>query len=69
MDNQRIFNFKVKKNYKDGDFFVSKSNKIVHKAIINDNNIAEKLFILKDLSKSGKTHLGKLWKKIIMLFI
>ena len=62
MNNQRIFNFKIKKNYNDGDFFVSKSNKIAHKVLFNNIN-PEKYIYLKGPTKSGKTHLCKLWEK------
>ena len=63
MNQQKIFNFKIKQNFDNDDFFVSKSNELAHKFLLNLNN-SEKYIHLKGPLKSGKTHLGLLWKKI-----
>ena len=63
MNRQNIFNFNHKKNYELDDFFVSKSNFLVHKSLFNNVN-PEKYIYLKGPSKSGKTHIGQLWQKI-----
>ena len=62
MNQQKIFNFKIKQNYGNDDFFVSKSNSITHNVLLN-NNYPEKYLYLKGPSKSGKTHIGQLWQK------
>jgi len=62
MNQQKIFNFKIKENYGDDNFFVSESNLLAHKVLLNKNN-PEKYIYLKGPSKSGKTHIGQLWKK------
>ena len=62
MNQQKIFNFKIKQNYGSDDFFVSKSNSITHNVLLN-NDHPEKYLYLKGPSKSGKTHIGQLWQK------
>ena len=63
MNQQKIFNFKIKQNFDNDDFFVSKSNELAHKVLLNLNK-PEKYIHLKGPLKSGKTHLGLLWKRI-----
>lgn len=63
MIEQKVLNFDIKTNYDNDVFFVSKSNYIAHKALIT-NNIKERFIYLKGPKKSGKTHLGRMWKKI-----
>ena len=63
MNQQKIFNFKIKQNFDNDDFFVSKSNELAHKVLLNLTK-PEKYIHLKGPLKSGKTHLGLLWKKI-----
>ena len=63
MNQQRIFNFKIKQNFDNDDFYVSKSNELAHKVLLNLNK-PEKYIYLKGSLKSGKTHLGLLWKRI-----
>ena len=63
MNQQKIFNFKAKQNFDSDDFFVSKSNELAHKVLLNLNK-PEKYIYLKGPLKSGKTHLGLLWKRI-----
>ena len=63
MIKQNIFNFKLKSNYENDNFFVSQSNELAHKVLLNDNN-PEKYLYLKGPSKSGKSHLGLLWQNI-----
>ena len=63
MIKQNIFNFKLKTNYENDNFFVSQSNELAHKVLLNDNN-PEKYLYLKGPSKSGKSHLGLLWQNI-----
>ena len=63
MNQQKIFNFKIKQNFDNDDFFVSKSNELAHKVLLNLTK-PEKYIYLKGPLKSGKTHLGLLWKRI-----
>ena len=63
MNQQKIFNFKIKQNFDRDDFFVSKSNELAHKVLLNLTK-PEKYIHLKGHLKSGKTHLGLLWKRI-----
>ena len=63
MNQQKIFNFAIKKNYSDDDYFVSKSNELAFKVLLNQDN-SEKYIYLKGPSKSGKSHIGRLWQKI-----
>ena len=63
MIKQNIFNFKLKTSYENDNFFVSQSNELAHKVLLSDNN-SEKYLYLKGPSKSGKSHLGLLWKNI-----
>ena len=63
MNQQKIFDFTLKQNYGNDDFFVSKTNSLVHKVLLNSTN-PEKYIYLKGPSKSGKTHIGQLWQKI-----
>ena len=63
MIKQNIFNFKLKTSYENDNFFVSQSNELAHKVLLNDSN-PEKYLYLKGPSKSGKSHLGLLWKNI-----
>ena len=63
MNQQKIFHFKLKQNYGSDDFFISKSNSITHKVLLN-NDQPEQCIYLKGPSKSGKTHIGQLWQKI-----
>ena len=62
MNQQKIFNFKIKQNFDNDNFFVSKSNELAHKVLLNLNK-PEKYIHLKGPLKSGKTHLGLLWQK------
>ena len=61
MNHQKIFNFKIKSNLSNDDFFVSKSNSLAHKVLLNTIK-PEKYLYLKGPNKSGKTHLSQLWK-------
>ena len=63
MIQQNIFDFTIKENYGNDDFFVSNSNLLAHKIMFNRNN-QEKYIYLKGPPKSGKTHIGQLWQKI-----
>ena len=63
MNQQKIFNFNLQNNYGNDDFFVSKSNELAHKILLNIIN-PEKYIYLKGPSKSGKTHIGHLWINI-----
>ena len=55
MNQQKIFNFSLKNNYSDDDYFVSKSNELAFKVLLNQDN-SEKYIYLKGPSKSGKSH-------------
>ena len=63
MNQQKVFNFNIKQNYGNDYFFVSKSNELAHKVLFNKSK-PEKYIYLKGPLKSGKTHLGQLWKKM-----
>ena len=63
MIKQKIFDFNIKENYGNDDFFVSNSNSLAHKVLLN-TKIPEKYIYLKGPSKSGKTHIGQIWQKI-----
>ena len=63
MNHQSTFNFNPKENYENSDFFISNSNELAHKILLNYVN-SEKYIYLKGPPKSGKTHLGTLWKKV-----
>ena len=63
MNQQKIFNFNLNHNLSNDDYFVSNSNALAHQVLLNNYN-PEKYIYLKGPSKSGKTHLGKLWQKI-----
>ena len=63
MNKQKIFDFNIKKNYENDDFFVSKSNQLAHKVLFNRFN-PEKYIFLKGPTKSGKSHIGRLWQKL-----
>ena len=63
MSEQKIFNFQINQSFEYDDFCISKCNELAHNNIINKKNI-ERLIYLKGPAKSGKTHLGKIWKKI-----
>ena len=58
--NQEYFKFNFNKNYSSEDFFISNSNKNAFEKIIKTEIL--KHIILKGPAKSGKTHLGLLWK-------
>jgi len=60
---QKIFNYKVEPKYNIENFFVSTSNKQAFEYITNKENIL-KNSIIKGPKKSGKTHLGLIWKNI-----
>ena len=62
MYKQEIFNFNYKDNFDNDNFFISKSNEIAYKTIINNNNNHQYIY-LKGPPKSGKTHLANIWKK------
>ena len=59
---QSYFNYNLKPGLAIDDFFVSTSNKKAYDFILN-NNIDYKKVLLIGPNKSGKTHLGKIWKK------
>ena len=63
MNKQKIFNFKINEKFGNEDFCVSKSNYFAHKVLLNFKN-PEKHIYLKGPAKSGKTHIGQLWRKI-----
>jgi len=62
MIQQKIFNFDFEADYSTENFFVSRSNINAYKQILNNENSLNNI-LLKGPSKSGKTHLGLLWKK------
>ena len=66
MIQQKIFNFVFEDNYSNENFFVSKANSNAYNQILNKDNSLNNI-ILKGPPKSGKTHLGLVWQKIIML--
>ena len=60
---QSFFNFKLESNYSIDNYFVSSSNSESYKSITkNEFGHIQKLLI--GSKKSGKTHLGFIWKKI-----
>jgi len=59
---QTYFNYNLKPRSTIDDFFVSSSNNKAYNFIIN-KNIDNKKILLIGPKKSGKTHLGKIWKK------
>ena len=59
---QSYFNYNLKPGLAIDDFFVSTSNKKAYNFILN-KNIDNKKILLIGPSKSGKTHLGKIWQK------
>ena len=63
MITQKTFDFNIKENYGNDDFFVSNSNSLAHKVLLNTKT-PEKYIYLKGPSKSGKTHIGQIWQKI-----
>ena len=63
MITQKTFDFNIKENYGNDDFFVSNSNSLTHKVLLNIKT-PEKYIYLKGPSKSGKTHIGQIWQKI-----
>ena len=63
MITQKIFDFNINENYGNDDFFVSNSNLLAHKVLLNTAN-PEKYIYLKGPAKSGKTHIGQIWQKI-----
>ena len=62
MAKQKIFNFHLKDDYSFENFFVSSSNSSTYNQLFN-NNYSQKNIIIKGPAKSGKTHLGLIWKK------
>ena len=62
MNTQNIFNFKSKPNYEGDNFFISSSNQLAHKILLNNDN-PENCIFLYGPAKSGKSHLAKLWQK------
>jgi len=60
---QYYFNYNLKPKLALEDFFVSTSNKKAYNFILH-KKIDNKKFLLIGPNKSGKTHLGKIWKKI-----
>ena len=62
MIQQKIFNFDLEADYSTENFFVSRSNINAYKQVLNKDNSLNNI-LLKGPSKSGKTHLGLLWKK------
>ena len=56
-------NFEKINDFSYDNFFVSKSNFLAHKTLININQ-RERFIFLKGPKKSGKTHLGLIWKNI-----
>ena len=63
MNKQKILNFEKINDFSYDNFFVSKSNFLAHKTLININQ-RERFIFLKGPKKSGKTHLGLIWKNI-----
>jgi len=59
---QEIFNFSIKETLAEDNYFVSQSNFIAHKLLLSEKK-SKRFIYLKGSAKSGKTHLGKLWKK------
>lgn len=62
MKRQKIFNFNIKHNYENDNYFVSKSNQLAYNSLFNVAN-PENYIFFKGPPKSGKTHIGQLWKK------
>jgi len=60
---QSYINYNFKTTYSIDDFYVSSSNKNAYDCIIYDN-IENNNFFLFGPNKSGKTHLGLIWKNI-----
>ena len=59
---QKHFNYKLKPNLAIDDYFVGNSNKKSFNILIQ-NNYKNNNFYLYGPNKSGKTHLGLIWKK------
>ena len=60
---QRTFEFNIPPKFDIEDFYVSASNKEAYDYVINQSNLT-KYSIIMGPRKSGKTHLGLIWKKI-----
>ena len=57
---QNIFQFPLKENFTNQDFFVSNANLEAFNFVSNRNNLNN--IFLQGPAKSGKTHLGLIWK-------
>ena len=62
MIQQKTFKFDIKANLSIEDFYLSDSNIDAYNYVINDNDLI-KHTIIYGPSKSGKSHLGLIWKK------
>ena len=58
---QKYFNYHLKTHLSIDDYFIGDSNKNSYDCLINNN--FSKNFFLNGPSKSGKSHLGLIWKK------
>ena len=58
---QKYFNYNLKAHLSIDDYFIGDSNKNSYDHLINNN--FSKNFFLNGPSKSGKSHLGLIWKK------
>ena len=63
MNEQKTLTFDFKKNYSSDDYYVTESNNIAYKLLLNKNS-NEQYICLKGPPKSGKTHLGSMWQKV-----
>tara|TARA_B100001121_G_scaffold259386_1_gene238409 strand:+ start:3175 stop:3849 length:675 start_codon:yes stop_codon:yes gene_type:complete len=61
--NQQIIKFDYEQNFKDDDFYVSKSNKLVFDLLMNWPNWQKKFLNISGERSSGKTHLMNIFKK------
>ena len=62
MNQQKIFNFNMPVKIDSNNFYISNSNSLAHKALLNQSNHQNYLY-LKGPTKCGKSHLGKIWQK------
>ena len=60
---QTTFEYNIAPKHNLENFYVSEANKDAYNFIINDDNI-NAYSILYGPSKSGKTHLGLIWKEL-----
>ena len=59
---QTFFNYNLEGRFSINDFFVSSSNQEAYEYITNDKVLNNNIFLYGP-EKSGKTHLGLIWKK------